>query len=193
VCVRCGYPFADESLGGGEAGLCGACLRRPPPYLWHRSGLYYEALAGVLIAALKYRRRRDLATRLAAWAWGGWPAPPAADLLLPVPLSAARLRQRGFNQALLLARWGSRRWRVPLVTDAVERLPGPPQVGLSRAARLANVRGRFRVIRPERLAGRRVMLVDDVYTTGATLAAISHALLRAGAEEVRALTLARRM
>jgi predicted amidophosphoribosyltransferase len=93
----------------------------------------------------------------------------------------------------LLARWASRRWAVPLVTDGVERLPGPPQVGLSRSARLANAQGRFRVISPDRIAGRRVVLVDDVYTTGATLAALSRALQRAGAEEVRAITLARRM
>jgi ComF family protein len=144
-------------------------------------------------AALKYQRRRDLATRVAGWAWGAWPQPPATEILLPVPLSVVRLRQRGFNQAVLLARWAGRHWGVPLVTDAVERLPGPPQVGLSRSARLANVRGRFRVVRPERLVGRRVMVVDDVYTTGATLTAISRALLRAGAEEVRGMTLARRM
>ncbi|HEX9593219.1 MAG TPA: ComF family protein [bacterium] len=194
VCSRCGYPFAaDATTGAGDAGLCGACLRRPPPFLWHRSGLYHEGLAGALIAALKYRRRRDLATRLAAWAWGEWPRPPAADVLLSVPLGAGRLRERGFNQAVLLARWASRRWAVPLVTDGVERLPGPPQVGLSRSARLANAQGRFRVISPDRIAGRRVVLVDDVYTTGATLAALSRALQRAGAEEVRAITLARRM
>jgi ComF family protein len=194
VCGRCGYPFvADPDDLTGEGMLCGACLSQPPPYLWHRSGLFYQGHVGGLIAALKYQRRRDLAHRLAAWAWGAWPRPPALDLLLPVPLTVSRLRERGFNQALLVARWASRRWAVPLVTHGVERLPGPPQVGLSRRARLANVRGRFRVTRPERFAGRRVVVVDDVYTTGATLAALSRALLRAGAAEVRAVTLARRM
>jgi ComF family protein len=146
-----------------------------------------------LIGALKYQRRRDLASRLAVWAWGEWPRPHGADLLIPVPLGVARLRERGFNQAVLLARWASRRWRVPLLTDGVERLPGPPQVGLSRSARLANVQGRFRVISPDRIAGRRVVVVDDVYTTGATVTALSRALLRAGVDEVRAITLARRV
>jgi ComF family protein len=183
---------ADPGTPVDGAVLCGRCLAQPPPFAWHRSGLYHEALAAALIAAFKYRRRRDLGARLAAWAWSDWEA-PAADTLVPVPLPAGRLRQRGFNQALVLARWAGRRWRLPVTTDGIERLPGPPQVGLTRAARQTNMRGRLRVTQPERFAGKTIVLVDDVYTTGATLTALSRRLLAAGADEVRAITLARRM
>jgi ComF family protein len=173
--------------------VCGRCLAQPPPFAWHRSGLYHEGMAAALIAAFKYRRRRDLAARIAAWAWAEWQPPPAVDTLVPVPLPPGRLRRRGFNQAVVLARWAGRRWRLPVTTDGIERLPGPPQVGLSRAARQTNVRGRFRVTRPERFAGKAILLVDDVYTTGATITALSRRLLAAGADEVCAITLARRM
>jgi len=173
--------------------LCGRCLAQPPPFAWHRSGLYHEAMAAALIAAFKYRRRRDLGARLAAWAWADWASPASADALVPVPLPSARLRQRGFNQAVVLARWAGRRWDLPIITDGIERRPGVPQVGLSRAARQRNVRGRFEVTRPEWFAGKTILLVDDVYTTGATITALSQRLLAAGADEVRAITLARRM
>jgi len=173
--------------------LCGRCLAQPPPFAWHRSGLYHEAMAAALIAAFKYRRRRDLGARLAAWAWADWEPPASADTLVPVPLPSARLRQRGFNQAVVLARWAGRRWDLPIITGGIERRPGLPQVGLSRAARQSNVRGRFKVTRPEWFAGKTILLVDDVYTTGATITALSQRLLAAGADEVRAITLARRM
>jgi len=194
VCSCCGYPFvADPGVPADDAVLCGRCLGQPPPFVWHRSGLYHEGMAAALIAAFKYRRRRDLGARLAGWAWAGWEAPPAADALVPVPLPPDRLRQRGFNQAVVLARWAARRWGLPVITDGIERRPGLPQVGLSRAARLTNVRGRFKVTRAERFAGKTILLVDDVYTTGATITVLSQRLLAAGADEVRAITLARRM
>lgn len=144
-----------------------------------------------LIAALKYRRRRDLAPRLAAWAWGGWPGCDG-DLLVPVPLAAARLRGRGFNQALLLAHWAGRRWGVEVEARGVVRHPGPPQVGLTRAQRRVNARGRFHVLEGARFCGRRVVVVDDVFTTGSTVAALARALTGAGATEVRVITLAYR-
>jgi len=144
-----------------------------------------------LIAALKYRRRRELAGRLAVWAWGGWPSCDG-DLLVPVPLAAARLRGRGFNQALLLARWAGRRWGMRVEAGGIERRDGPPQVGLTRAQRRVNARGRFRVVEGARFRGRRVVVVDDVFTTGATVAALARALTGAGAAEVTVITLAYR-
>lgn len=194
VCRCCGYPYAGEgTVSGVEEPLCGRCMRDPPPYRWHRSGLFYADLAGELIAAFKYRRRRDMAARLAAWAWWGWECPVGVDCLVPVPLAADRLRQRGFNQALLLAQWLARRWEIPVATKGVVRLPGPSQVGLSRRARYSNSQGRFTVTDPGRFQGRGLLVVDDVYTTGATLRSFSNVLGRAGAESVQAVTLARRM
>lgn len=194
-CTVCGRPWEGESLAGldlpGPSLVCGRCRADHPPFQSHRSGLVHGGPVRELIAALKYRRRRDLAPRLAAWAWGGWPGCDG-DLLVPVPLAAARLRVRGFNQALLLARWAGRRWGVEVETRGVVRRPGPPQVGLTRAQRRINARGRFPVVEGSRFRGRRVVVVDDVFTTGSTVAALARALTGAGATEVRVITLAYR-
>jgi ComF family protein len=113
-------------------------------------------------------------------------------LLVPVPLHPRKRRERGFNQSELLAEAISARAGVPLVKDAlVRRRETGTQTGLSAAARRANVRGAFAVRRRARIEGQRIVLLDDVYTTGATALACAQALLAAGAREVRLLTLAR--
>jgi ComF family protein len=150
------------------------------------------------IHALKFGGRPVLATplgRLLAEAGArALPAPPAdwADGLVPVPLHPARLAERGFNQAELLAAPCAARWRVPVLSRAlVRRRPTLPQTDLDPAARRANVRDAFRVPRPAAVEGRRVLLVDDVLTTGATVGAAARALRAAGAAAVGVLTLAR--
>lgn len=194
-CSVCGRPWEGETVGGlaalASALVCGRCRKEPPPFRSHRSGLVHDGPVRALIAALKYRRRRELAPRLAAWAWEGWPAYDA-DLLVPVPLATSRLRGRGFNQALLLARWAGRRWGIEVEAGGIVRLDGPPQVGLSRAQRRINARGRFRIVERSRFGGRRVVVVDDVFTTGSTVSALARALAGAGAAEVRVITLAYR-
>ncbi len=192
LCPACGRPYPPGAVAGvGEAPVCGRCRVEPLPLVSHRAGLLHEGPVRAAVAALKYRRRRDLAGRLAEWAWDGWEGCPG-ELLVPVPLAPPRLRARGFNQALLLARWAGRRWGMAVESRGLERRPGPPQVGLSRAARAGNVAGRFRVAEPERFRGASVVVVDDVFTTGATVAALARVLQRAGAAEVRAITVALR-
>ncbi|MFN3476411.1 MAG: ComF family protein, partial [Candidatus Methylomirabilales bacterium] len=113
------------------------------------------------------------------------------DCLVPVPLSPEREKERGFNQSLVLAEALGRRFDVPVERKALVRVrPTRPQEG-NRKAREENVRGAFAVIRPERIAGKRILLIDDVYTTGATVNECAKVLMKAGAQEVAVYTLAR--
>jgi ComF family protein len=117
--------------------------------------------------------------------------PDSIDLLIPVPLHPKRLRGRGFNQALLLVKELSRRTRIPYSKRLLrKRIPTPPQVNLSGKEREKGVRGSFQIQREEEIGGKSILLVDDVYTTGATVNECSKVLLKAGAERVDVLTLA---
>jgi len=114
------------------------------------------------------------------------------DLVIPVPLHPRRLRERGFNQSLLLARQVSKRRAVPLNFTALHRIrQTQPQTQLSGPERRKNVHGAFRVKTPAAVAGRKILLIDDVFTTGATIQECTESLLDAGAREVHAFTLAR--
>ena len=145
--------------------------------------------------AFKFRGKRAVARPLGdllAEAGAGYPGARGAGLLVPVPLYPDRERERGFNQAALLAERLGRLWGVAVAANALERTAATPaQTGLSGEERRRNVRGAFAVPRPARVAGRRVLLVDDVLTTGATADACARALRRAGAAEVGVLTVAR--
>jgi ComF family protein len=160
-------------------------------------GLYVGPLRAAILQ-LKFRRREELGKLLGALLVPVWEAIGAAtEGLVPVPLHASRKRERGFNQAELLARGLARKLAQRGKSVCIEAgfltrtRPTAPQTGLSRAARRENVRGVFRVERPEKVRGRTVCLVDDVLTTGTTLSACASALKRAGATRVLALTLAR--
>jgi ComF family protein len=174
---------------------CGRCRRGVNPILRGASLGPYEGALRVLVHQLKYRGRRAVAGRLAEELLRA----PAVNTLLsagcvvvPVPLHPRRRRQRGFNQSELLARALARRRGCRLEPGAlVRRRDTPPQTGLSAAARRANLRDAFFVRRRAPLAGRAVVLVDDVFTTGATARACARALVQAGASEVRLITAAR--
>jgi ComF family protein len=192
VCRVCGRPFlAAES----SAHLCGSCIERRPRYdLARGAGVYEESLREA-VRALKYRNRTELARKLGDFMAENLPPPlypPEADLVMPVPLSSRRLRSRGFNQALVLARRTYRLWPEKVRWDLLIRSRHtPPQVGLSEVERKRNVRKAFRVEDPAAVDGRSIILVDDVYTTGATVEECAAALKKAGADRVMVVTLAR--
>ena len=193
-CPVCGEPF--PGLAG--AFPCDGCRRHPPAYAFARAVARYQDGMREAIHAMKYGARpvvaAPLGRLLAEAAPGALPAPPGdwADGLVPVPLHPARLAERGFNQAELLAAPCAARWRVPVLGRALIRTrPTPPQTDLDAAARRTNVRNAFAVPRPAEIRGRRLLLVDDVLTTGATVGAAAQALREAGAAAVGVLTLAR--
>jgi ComF family protein len=191
-CARCGLPF-DYDLGADV--LCAGCLAAPPAFDQARAAMRYGPVARRLVVGLKHADRTHLAPPLAAWMGrAGEALLRDADLLIPVPLHRRRLLSRRFNQSLLLARSLGKESGLPVVADAMlRRRATPPQAGLSRNQRRRNVAAAF-AVRPARKAlieGRRVLLIDDVLTTGATATACARTLKRAGAGHVAVLTLAR--
>jgi len=187
-CRCCGVPL-------GIDGLCGACRSRRPRFAYARAALRYGDLAREAIHAFKFGGRRTLADPLGDLLAGlGLSALPGAapDVLVPVPLHPRRARERGYNQALLLARRLERAWGVPVAADALRRaVATQPQADLDAAARRRNVRNAFAVRYPGLVAGRHVVLVDDVLTTGATAGECAMSLSRAGAATVGVVTVAR--
>ncbi len=184
-CARCGRPLAAP-------GLCRRCRQNVGALAAIRSVSPYQWPLREAIHALKYEGLRALASPLGAMLAACWQAANLpGDLIVPVPLHPVRLRQRGYNQSTLLARECAQHSQVPWADGILRRVRDTPsQVGLSRSARRRNVQGAFQC-GAERPAGREIILVDDVLTTGATLEACASALLAAGAHSVRALTLAR--
>jgi ComF family protein len=186
---RCGVPLP------GTLEACGRCRRGLSPFGAGVSLGPYEAGLRTAIHELKYRGRRRVARRLAEALWGEGPARhvfDGIDALVPVPLHPRRQRERGFNQAELLARELSRHSGLPTAAGTlVRRLDTPSQAGLPAVARRRNVSGAFAVRRRGVVSGRRLLLVDDVVTTGATALACARALRAAGAREVRLLCVAR--
>lgn len=188
-CCRCGVPLLPKGA------TCGRCRRGLSPFSAGASLGPYEGALRVAVHELKYRSRRRVAGRLSEAMLGEAQVREVlagAAALVPVPLHPRRKRKRGFNQSELLAQELGGRAGVRTAADAlVRRKDTPPQTGLSAAARRANVQGAFAVRHVSQVAGRSVVLVDDVLTTGATASSCARALLAAGAREVRLLTVAR--
>ncbi len=202
VCAACCERFAPAVARCDGCALrlapgaqrCGECLREALPFARCRCAVDYGFPWDALVTAFKYGGRAELAAPLARRLAAALRAEDAAwpDLVLPVPLAPDRLAERGYNQAWELARRVAVTLQRPAEATALQREPGRgAQAGLTRDARRRNLRGVFRVPRPERIAGRRIALVDDVLTTGATAAEASLALLAAGAAEVAVWALAR--
>lgn len=196
-----GCPSCGRGFVGLPAGLrCDDCRRRPPPFTCARAVAAYRDGMRAAIHALKYGRRTPVGVPLAALlAERGAPllpadpdGAPAFDAIVPLPLHAARLAERGFNQAEVLATPCAAAWGRPLLPQALARVrPTQPQTELDADARRRNVAGAFAVRRPAEVAGRRLLLVDDVLTTGATVWAAARALRQGGAASVGVLVLAR--
>ena len=192
MCVTCGYPF---ELSPAESPICGACAKRPPAFDRARAVMAYDDASRDLILGFKHADRTEGASAYAGWMLrAGADILPDAELVVPVPLHPWRLLRRRYNQAALLAQALGKRTGTAVAPDILVRRRNTVSQGrMSTAGRWRNVQGAF-AVRPRgesRIAGRRVLLIDDVLTTGATLEACARACRRAGAAGVDVLTLAR--
>ncbi len=192
LCPSCGIPYPTDE---GPDHLCGRCLLKRPPVHAARSYGVYEAVLHDAVHAFKYGGNLTLGERLGRlMADHDYPSFRIEDyeLIVPVPLHPRRLRQRGFNQSVLLAREISRQRGIPLDFLVLRRIVDTEsQAGLKKDERRSNMKSAFSVPDPGRIRGRRILLVDDVHTTGSTLGECARTLLKGGAESVGALTLAR--
>lgn len=191
-CAQCGYPF---ELDFGEGVRCGACLSTPPHYDRARAAVAYDDQIAQIVIAFKHGDRTDLTPGLSRWMLRvGAELLRDADLILPVPLHRRRLFARRYNQSALLAQPLAAAYGVPVAGDLLRRQRNTPTQGhLSASARRRNVEGAFRTteVGKRRIPGKRILLIDDVMTTGATANAIARRLKRDGAAAVDVLTLTR--
>ncbi len=190
-CHRCGLPVDGAVSGQWE---CGNCRQRP----WHletaRAGFRMEGALREAIHGFKYQNEFDRLRSLQAGlinAYERFAREAQWEVLIPVPLHPLRQRERGFNQAEELARGLSRSVGLPVVKGLNRSRETPRQALLSRAARLRNLRDAFECLKPEAFHEKRVLLIDDVFTTGATANACARVLRKAGALQVGVLTVAR--
>ncbi len=191
-CERLGIPFVYDP---GPGILSMEAIADPPAYQRARAAVRFDEISRALVHALKYGDRLDLAPMMGRWiSHAGRELLAEADALVPVPLHWRRLWARRFNQSAMLAAAISAETGLPVAAGAIKRVkPTAQQVGLSRTERAANVQGAFRVPAEGRgaVAGRRLVLVDDVLTSGATVDGCARALIRAGAANVDVLIFAR--
>jgi len=193
VCPRCGRPFASSiALLHSPAHQCGACRTRPLALTQVWSLFPYQTPLKEAITLFKYRGKLSLAKPLAEAFIEALPVLPTLDAIISVPLHPQRLREREYNQSLLLANRLSHHTGIPLLLACLLRIrPTVPQTSLSRKERLTNLRLAFSVPKPVHIQGKRILLVDDVFTTGTTLHECAKTLRRAGSGPVYGLTLAR--
>ena len=192
ICPLCGRPFSE---GAERDRVCEDCLRKRPSYDIVRAPFLYQGALMEAIHELKYARRTHLAdslgSLLASFAQT-WIGELKGCVIMPVPLHPRRLRARGFNQSLLLARCVALKTGFALDYLSLRRTRfTKPQTELSSEERKKNVRKAFEVVQPEAVKGKAIVLVDDVATTGSTLNECAKALKRAGADSVLCLVLAR--
>jgi ComF family protein len=192
TCRSCGIPLAGDAA---DDAYCDSCLQAPPAFQNGRAALLYEGCGRKLVLALKHGDRQDTAKPMAQWmAKAGKDLLDKCDLIAPVPLHWRRLLKRRYNQSSELARHLAKLSGRPFVPDLIIRHRATPsQDGLDRAARFANQVAAFK-INPRYTAmtkGKRIVLVDDVMTTGATLSSCADTCLGAGAQQVDVMVLAR--
>lgn len=192
LCPVCGTPYADPTAADH---LCEKCMLSPPPFMAARSVAAYEGVLQDMIHRCKYGSDVSVGETLGEiMADFPYPAFDFNDytVVIPVPLHTKRLRERGFNQSLLLARAIAKRHKRKLDYLSLTRtIHTPPQITFGRKEREYNVKGAFTVKKSARLQGEKVILVDDVYTTGSTARECARALKQAGVAAVAVLTLSR--
>ena len=193
ACERCALPLPDAALPDGRPQgdalrCCSDCLIHPPPFDSACAAFRYAFPVDRLVRALKYRHRLAVVPLLGD-AVAGLGA-PEVDHVIGMPMHPAALQRRGFNQAVELARVCAGQWRRPLALNLVDRVRDTPaQAGLGRAARKQNLRAAF--VCRHAMVGARVVIVDDVMTSGASVAALAETLKAAGAAEVHVRLAAR--
>lgn len=192
VCAVTGTPFQHEF---GDNMISAEALADPPPWRRARAAVLHDDIARQLVQRLKYGDQTELAPWMAQWMLrAGRTLVPECDVVVPVPLHARRYLARRYNQSAELARAIAAKAGLAFEPAALTRIKATrQQVGLTATQRQANVRGAFRVDAGSEIAGsgRSVLLVDDVFTTGATISAATKVLLRAGAANVDVLTFSR--
>lgn len=187
-CKVCGRPFTSTNAG---THTCGECLKIPPPFAQAISAYLYEGMVHDAIHAFKFNAKVHLAAGLGRLTASAARFNIKPQVAIPVPLHLTRLRQRGFNQSLLLCREVGRALSIPVDYESLLRIRHTDaQTGLRALDRRLNIKGAFDVVRPDSVKGKDVLLVDDVLTTGSTAAECAAVLKRAGAV-VYCLTLAR--
>ncbi|MGA1876080.1 MAG: ComF family protein [bacterium] len=198
ICYRCGYPISAEAGSTPvEEIYCESCQKRSPAYIKARSVFYYQDILRELVHRFKYQGQVNIGKMLARYMIRYWSIEPdflTSGCIIPVPLGIKKLRKREFNQSFILAREIGRHLRIRVYPLAMRKVrDGVPQMQLSREERIQSVRGSFAVASGQSVEERDVLLVDDVCTTGATIAECSRVLLHHGAKKVRVITLARSM
>lgn len=185
-CTVCGIPFKSEAI---SSHTCGDCMREKRYFSWARGVLIYDDATAKAIQRFKYNRDTTYSRALGSII-SGHSELKGFDMVVPVPLHIKRLKERGFNQSLLLAKEVGKRHRMTVDPFALKRIRWTaPQVNLTWKERELNVKGAFEVRKD--VKGKRILLVDDVYTTGATVRECSKVLKKSGAKDICILTLAR--
>ena len=192
-CDRCDRPFPSSiATAYSPNHVCQPCAERPPSYTKAWTLYPYTPPLRHAICLLKYQGKVSLAAPLAALMIARLPSLHSIDVIMPVPLHSERLRQREFNQSLLLADYIGRHLEIPVAyTNLIRIAPTPAQTTLSRKSRLKNLRRAFVVRRPDAIVNRRILLIDDVFTTGTTVNECAKALRRSGSADIFVLTLGR--
>ena len=192
-CPHCGGPFASPvARQHSPTHTCGACRAKPPAFTQTWSLFPYQSPLKEAIIGFKYRGKRSLTTSFLQAMIPTLPTLPPIDVLIPIPLHAQRLREREYNQSLLLAHGLSQHLQIPLLLSCLLRVRETvPQTSLSRTDRLTNLHRAFAVDDASRIKGQCILLIDDVYTTGTTLHECAKTLRKAGSGPVYGLTLAR--
>ena len=192
-CKKCGFPLSEDNYN--HKMICASCLKKKStPFRLSRSALYYDEGSKNLIMSFKFMDKTENAHLLAAMlkVAGQDIFNAGADVLIPVPLHYTRLLKRKYNQSVLLAQELSYYTGLPVDSfSLIRHKKTQPQVKFSGIQRVKNVKNAFSVKNPEKLAGKRVILIDDVFTTGSTLKECALTLKKAGVRSVDTLTVAR--